>query len=298
MKGVKKLAGIAGLAMLIPILFIAAATGAVSRDEGSAPVPGVGCGVGSSGPTPALRRFRAALFEEFPDLQSLGICAHRETRGPYASGESWSQHAYCNAEDYTRPGAPGTLGPVVRWIEHNRDRFEVNHLITYRPGSGFEHVMHVDFHPERTGDPNGRTCQAGELGAMVLTQPRIALRQEASADIVADRVDPRVLQVLLYLAERHRLGPIGPLITGHSYYVRGTTTPSNHAFGRAVDFAVVAGTAVSSDNRAARDVMEMILQLPHPLLPDELGGPFYLHHPTVSVFTVDHHDHIHVGWDG
>jgi hypothetical protein len=297
-RGLRKLAGIAGMAMLVPILFIAAATGAVSGGEGSAPVPGVGCGVGSSGPTPAVQQFRAALFEEFPDLQSLGICSVRKTRGPYASGETWSQHAYCNAEDYTRPGAPGTLGPVVRWIEENSERYDVNHLLAYPAGSGYEHVIHVDFHPERTGDPRGRTCQAGELAAMVLTHPRISLQQEASADVAADRVDPQVLQVLLYLAERHRLGPVGPFITGHAYYVRGTNTPSNHAFGRAVDIAVIDGQPVSPSNPAARDAMEMVLELPPPLLPDELGGPWMLPHDEVSVFTSDHDDHLHIGWDG
>jgi hypothetical protein len=106
-----------------------------------------------AGPTPALRQFRQALFEEFPVLRSLGICNVRKTRGPYASGENWSQHAYCNAEDYTRPGAPTSLHPVVRWIEDKRERFDVNHLITYPARRGFEHVIHVDFHPERTRDP-------------------------------------------------------------------------------------------------------------------------------------------------
>jgi hypothetical protein len=296
-KGLRTLAAGAGLVLLIPVLFIAAAVGSVSGDEGAAPVPGVGCGAETSGPTPAVQRFRAALFEEFPDLRSLGICSVRRTRGPYASGEAWSQHAYCNAEDYTRPGAPATFGPVVRWIEQNRGAFDVNHLITYPEGSGFEHVIHVDFHPERTGDPRGRPCQAGELEAMALTHPRISWRPEAREDVAAGRVDPRVLQVLLYLAERHRLGPLGPLITGHSYYVQGTLTPSNHAFGRAVDIAVIDGSPVSVANPGAWDAIEMVLALPPPQLPDELGGPWFLQHPSVSVFTADHDDHLHVGWN-
>jgi hypothetical protein len=244
-----------------------------------------------------VQQFRAALLEEFPDLQSLGICSVRKTRGPYASGETWSQHAYCNAEDYTRSGAPATLEPVTAWIEENREAFDVNHLITYPPGSGYEHVIHVDFHPQRTGDPRGRDCQTGELEAMALTHPRISWRPEARGDVLAGRIDPRVLQVLLYLAERHDLGPVGPLITGHSYYVAGTNTPSNHAFGRAVDIAVIDGAPVSLANPGARDAMEMVLQLPPPLLPDELGGPWFLHHLGVSVFTADHGDHVHVGWD-
>jgi len=144
---------------------------------------------------------------------------------------------------------------------------------------------------------NSRPCQAGELEAMVLSHPRIHLGSPAVGDVAEGRVDPRVLQVLLLLAERHDLGSVGPLITGHSYFVAGTTSPSNHAFGRAVDISVIDGQAVSIYNPAARDAMEMVLTLRPPLLPDELGGPWLLSHPSVSVFTRDHGDHLHIGWD-
>lgn len=143
-----------------------------------------------------------------------------------------------------------------------------------------------------------QACQAGELEAMVLSHPHIHLESLAAGDVAEGRVDPRVLQVLAYLAERHDLGSVGPLISGHSYYVAGTTTASNHAFGRAVDISVIDGQAVSIYNPAARDAMQMVLALPPPLLPDELGGPWLLPHPwSVAVFTRDHGDHLHIGWD-
>jgi hypothetical protein len=145
---------------------------------------------------------------------------------------------------------------------------------------------------------NARPCQAGELEAMVLSHPRIHLGSLAVGDVAEGRVDPRVLQVLLTLAERHDLGSVGPIISGHSYFVAGTTSPSNHAFGRAVDISVIDGQAVSIYNAAARDAMEMVLSLRPPLLPDELGGPWLLAHPTsVAVFTRDHGNHLHIGWD-
>jgi hypothetical protein len=145
---------------------------------------------------------------------------------------------------------------------------------------------------------NSRPCQAGELEAMVLSHPRIHLGSLAVGDVAEGRVDPRVLQVLLLLAERHDLGSVGPLITGHSYFVSGTTSPSNHAFGRAVDISVIDDLAVSIYNAAARDAMGMVLSLRPPLLPDELGGPWLLSHPSsVAVFTRDHGDHLHIGWD-
>jgi hypothetical protein len=145
---------------------------------------------------------------------------------------------------------------------------------------------------------DSRPCQAGELEAMVLSHPRIHLGSLAVGDVAEGRVDPRVLQVLVLLAERHDLGSVGPLITGHSYFVAGTTSPSNHAFGRAVDISIIDGQAVSVYNAAARDAMEMVLSLRPPLLPDELGGPWLLSHPSsVAVFTWDHGDHLHIGWD-
>jgi hypothetical protein len=143
-----------------------------------------------------------------------------------------------------------------------------------------------------------RPCQDGELEAMVLSNPRIELSSLAAGDVAAGRIDPRVLEVLLVLAERFDLGSVGPLISGHSYFIAGTTTPSNHSFGRAVDISVIDGQAVSIYNPAAREALELILSLRPPLVPDELGGPWLLSHGGVQTFTQDHHDHIHIGWDG
>jgi hypothetical protein len=151
---------------------------------------------------------------------------------------------------------------------------------------------------DSTSGGNARPCQAGELEAMVLSHPRIHLGSLAVGDVAEGKVDPRVLQVLLLLAERHDLGSVGPLITGHSYFVAGTTSPSNHAFGRAVDLSVIDGQAVSIYNAAARDAMAIVLTLRLPLLPDEVGGPWLLSHPSsVAVFTRDHGNHLHIGWD-
>lgn len=140
-------------------------------------------------------------------------------------------------------------------------------------------------------------CGSGELEAIALTHPNLSWRPEARGDVAAGKIDPRVLYVLVVMAERHKLGPIGPLITGHSYYVRGTNSPSNHAFGRAVDIAVIDGQAVSVANPNAKEVMEAILKLPDWLLPDELGGPWDIPNEKLSIILKDHGDHLHMGWD-
>jgi len=137
----------------------------------------------------------------------------------------------------------------------------------------------------------------GELEAAVLAHPAIHFTDAARGDVEAGLIDPRVLRVLLLVAQIHELGPVGPLITGHSYYVKDTLRVSNHMFGRAVDILGVDGAPVSPANPGAREVMEAILALPEFMQPHELGGPWVLTNGRLWTFTKDHLDHIHAGWD-
>ncbi|MEX2556590.1 MAG: hypothetical protein WEB06_13310 [Actinomycetota bacterium] len=150
------------------------------------------------------------------------------------------------------------------------------------------------------GDVDGADANAslsvGELEAAVLAHPAIHLTPNARGDVSSGAIDPRVLRLLLVLAQSFELGPVGPLVSGHSYYVKGTTRVSNHMFGRAIDILGVNGVAVSVSNEAAREVMEAILALPDSLQPDELGGPWLLNNGRLWTFTKDHLDHIHAGW--
>lgn len=149
-----------------------------------------------------------------------------------------------------------------------------------------------------TSDTLPLTGEPGELEAAVLSNAAIGFTPDARQDVEAGSVDPRVLQVLLVLAQTHELAPVGPLITGHSYFVKGTTRVSNHVFGRAVDILGVDGTPVSPENASARDVMEQALSFPAPLTPDEVGGPWIVAVEDRSSFTnADHQDHIHIGYD-
>jgi hypothetical protein len=134
------------------------------------------------------------------------------------------------------------------------------------------------------------------LAEAVLSDPAIELQPQARADVVAGVVDRRVLAALLYLAVDHRLGEVGPFVTGHSLYVAGTTRISNHAVGRAVDIPIVDGRAVSVTNMAAKAAAGSLLGLPSELRPDELGSPWYLPSNTVTSFTEGHGDHIHIGY--
>jgi hypothetical protein len=150
-----------------------------------------------------------------------------------------------------------------------------------------------------TPHSNGATDgEQSELEHAVLSDPAINLTQSARGDIEAGRVDSRVLHVLLLLAQSHELGPVGPFVTGHSFYVKGTTRVSNHVYGRAVDILGVGDEAVSPTNEGARAVMVELLALSEPLVPDEVGGPWIVQVGGRTSFTnADHQDHIHLGYD-
>lgn len=133
------------------------------------------------------------------------------------------------------------------------------------------------------------------LGAQVLSNPHIRLLANARKDVEAGRVDGRVLGALLFVAAKHDLGSVGPFVSGHSYFVKGTTRVSNHVHGRAVDISVVDGVAVSPRNAGALESARAVLSLPAPLRPDEVGSPWSLSAPGAFSNSM-HQDHIHLGW--
>jgi hypothetical protein len=135
----------------------------------------------------------------------------------------------------------------------------------------------------------------GDLGAQVSANPRIALSVAARSDIESGVADPRILAALFVLAEDHTLDRVGPIRTGHSYFVNGTNRVSNHVFGRAVDISAVDGAPVSARNVGALELTKLLLSLPDAIRPDEVGSPWRM--PVAGSFTDAHHrDHIHLGW--
>jgi hypothetical protein len=136
-----------------------------------------------------------------------------------------------------------------------------------------------------------------ELARAILTHPNIGLRPGARADVEAGVVDPRILRVLLVLAERHRLSYVGPFKTGHSRNVAGTTRASNHFYGRAVDLPYIDGAPVNVLNTGAWAALREVLALPAEVRPDEVGAPWRIPFGTTSTFTENHDDHLHLGFD-
>lgn len=165
---------------------------------------------------------------------------------------------------------------------------------------GFALAAAVLFSVALTSGASGLQVSEGnevDLTQAVLSNPSIALTKAARADVESGSADPRVLAALLRVAQTHRLAGVGPIKTGHSYYVKGTTRVSNHSFGRAVDISMVDGMAVSSKNLSALQVVRELLSFASPLRPDEVGSPWDL--PDRGSFSdAAHSRHIHFGHEG
>jgi Transglycosylase SLT domain len=135
--------------------------------------------------------------------------------------------------------------------------------------------------------------------AALLANPNVAMSGAVRADLQAGIIDGRVVAILNDLASRHTLS-IVVFKTGHSPFIAGTTTYSNHFFGRAVDISKVDGQAVTPSNAAARAAVLEVLSIPtdSPLYPSETGHPWADLADLPGSFTnAAHQDHIHIGWD-
>lgn len=137
------------------------------------------------------------------------------------------------------------------------------------------------------------TSAASAVGAAVLANPRIDLPTSARWDILAGRVDDRVLQTLTTMSETHDLA-VTTFSTGHPIEVFGTSSVSNHTEGRGVDIWGV-------DNRpviAQRDDESPLRRLVADTLAlgvTELGSPWAL--GGGSFTNTLHQDHLHVAFD-
>jgi hypothetical protein len=150
-------------------------------------------------------------------------------------------------------------------------------------------------------------AQSGaQLAQQVLSDGRIHLTSAGRADVGSGRVDPRVLAVLLYLAEAHGEVSVSCLITGHSRFVAQTKQEkkrkvprrvSAHISGRAVDVSAVGGVPILGHQLpggvADRAIREL-LALPAALQPRQIISLLDLSGPSFRL--PDHADHIHIGY--
>lgn len=132
--------------------------------------------------------------------------------------------------------------------------------------------------------------------AALLANENLTIYAGGRDDLAAGRIDPRIRQLLALLAADHEL-VVSSLQTGHSKYVAGTTSVSNHWHGRGVDISVIDGRAVGRDHAIARTLVTWLDSLPDAVRPDEVGGPFADLTARRGFFTdASHQGHLHIAW--
>jgi hypothetical protein len=134
------------------------------------------------------------------------------------------------------------------------------------------------------------------IAARILSDPMVSIYQSGQHDIIANKVDVRVLALIAYMRESFGQVTVSSLISGHRLYARPGVI-SAHIPGHAVDISGLGGTSIHG-HQAPGDITERavraILLLPAELMPRQvisllgMGGP--------SFPLADHHDHIHVGY--
>ena len=143
------------------------------------------------------------------------------------------------------------------------------------------------------------------LAQRVLADDRINLAS-GYGDVAAGRIDPRVLALLLYLAEAHGEVTVSCLMSGHSRFVAQTAGEkerkaprrvSAHTYGRAVDISSIGGVQVIGNQQPGGIVdraVQEILSLPSALQPAQVISLLDLSGPSFAL--PDHGDHLHVGY--
>jgi cell wall-associated NlpC family hydrolase len=142
----------------------------------------------------------------------------------------------------------------------------------------------------RAGSGGAPTTETLEL----LRNPNVVFDASGLADLRAGRIDPRLVEVLDRISERHRIS-VSAMSSDHAQMTAGGSV-SNHFYGRAFDIATVDGRPVNTSNDAARRLAVELSSFDPNIRPSEIGSPWSLAGP--AYFTDgDHQDHIHVGFD-
>ena len=108
--------------------------------------------IGSSPPSIATRRVKKVwrwLFGFYLDAGSLGVYNCRKIAG----SSRYSEHAWADALDFTRPGYPDSLFPVERALMGNQKRFRITRVIGPADNADHTNHLHVDLEPDHYGVP-------------------------------------------------------------------------------------------------------------------------------------------------
>lgn len=130
---------------------------------------------------------------------------------------------------------------------------------------------------------------------VLLESSRVELTPNARDDLRSGRVDGCLVRLLAVLTARHSFA-VSVLKTGHTKYVAGTRTVSNHYVWEGADIWKVDGHPVDRGNDAARQAAVWLLNIKGGCRPGEVGSPWDLDDVNPSSFTDHgHRDHLHIG---
>jgi hypothetical protein len=143
---------------------------------------------------------------------------------------------------------------------------------------------------------NGLESAKAEIASKILTDRDISIYTGGRADIIANKIDVRVLAMIAYLRESFGSVTVSCLLSGHRLYARPGVV-SAHIYGRAVDISGIGGVSIQGHQQPGgiteRAVREILLA-PAEVMPRQvisllgLGGP--------SFPLADHYNHIHIGY--
>jgi hypothetical protein len=144
--------------------------------------------------------------------------------------------------------------------------------------------------PSQPGPP---TTTPTAAATALLASKRVSLPPAGLADVRSGQVHDSVLHVLLELAQDHEL-TVSVVRSGHPIDVFGTTRPSDHPRGRAVDVWRIDDNAVVNPATPTA-LVDNLMRRAAALGSYNVGGPRQLSGPQ---FFSDrtHHDHVHMGF--
>jgi hypothetical protein len=143
---------------------------------------------------------------------------------------------------------------------------------------------------------DGLEASKASIAARLLSDRMVSIYAGGRNDIVADKVDVRVLAMIAYLRETFGQVTVSSLVSGHRLYARPGVV-SAHIPGHAVDIAGLDGTSIQGHQAPGglvEHAVREILFAPAEIMPRQvisllgMGGP--------SFPMADHYNHIHIGY--
>src|SRR5712691_4619308 len=142
----------------------------------------------------------------------------------------------------------------------------------------------------------GLETEKKAIATRLLSDPMVSIYEGGRNDIIANKVDVRVLAMIAYLRETFGQVTVSSLISGHRLYARPGVI-SAHIPGHALDITSLGGTAIQGHQEPGgiteRAVREMLL-VPAEIMPRQLISLLGLGGPSFPL--ADHYNHIHIGY--